>query len=324
MRLATFNLESLGSTRAGTPPLAARIGVLRPQLERLAADILCLQEVNGQRAAGGHGRELAALGKLLAGTRYAGYRLCATAAGPDGGVHDVHNLVIATRLPVREVREVRHDLVDPPLYRPRTAAPAETAPLDVRWDRPLLHAVLVLDDGRPLHVVNLHLRAPLAAPVAGQKLESFVWKTVGGWAEGFYIAAMKRLGQAVELRRLTDDILAVEPDALIALAGDFNAEDHEAPLRIAVGSEDDTGNGALAGHMLVPADRSLPADRRYSVTHHGRPQMLDHILLSRALLGHLRAVEVHNEALMDELIGPSRVARPPDSFHAPLVVEFSL
>lgn len=324
MRLATFNLESLGSTRPGAPPLDQRIAVLRPQFERLDADILCLQEVNGQPAAGAKARQLAALSALFAGTRYDGYALHATQSASGAGVHDVHNLVVATHLPVAAVREVRHALVEPPLFRPLTAEPPEPAPLRLGWDRPLLHLTLTLADGRPLHVVNLHLRAPLAAPVAGQKLEPFVWKSVESWAEGFFIAAMKRLGQAVEARRLVDAIFAHDPEPLIALAGDFNADDHEAPLRIAIGSEDDTGNGALAGRMLVPAERALPQDRRYSVTHHGRPQMLDHILLSRALMGHLRGVEVHNEALLDELIGPSRTLRPPDSFHAPLVAEFAL
>jgi predicted extracellular nuclease len=108
------------------------------------------------------------------------------------------------------------------------------------------------------------------------------------------------------------------------MAGDFNAEDHEAALRIAIGSEDDTGNGALAGYMMIPVDRNLPGDRRYSVTHHGRPVMLDHILASRSLMGFLRSVDIHNEALFDELIGPSRIEQPPDSFHAPLVAEFAL
>jgi hypothetical protein len=44
LRVATFNLESLDEHA-----LTTRIAVLRPALVRLRADILCLQEVNGQR-----------------------------------------------------------------------------------------------------------------------------------------------------------------------------------------------------------------------------------------------------------------------------------
>jgi len=49
LRVATFNLESLGDASDGTPPLETRVAALRPVLERLEADMLCLQEVNGQK-----------------------------------------------------------------------------------------------------------------------------------------------------------------------------------------------------------------------------------------------------------------------------------
>src|SRR6185295_1312598 len=52
MRLATFNLESLDLPPKAGMPLETRAEVLRPALERLDADILCLQEVNGQHVAG--------------------------------------------------------------------------------------------------------------------------------------------------------------------------------------------------------------------------------------------------------------------------------
>lgn len=324
MRLATFNLESLGTQRGRASSLAERIRILTPQFERLDADVICLQEVDGQHVPDRPERELTALRQLLAGTRYKDYRLVSTIGRSGEGVADVHNLVILSRLPVRRAAEIRHDLVDAPLYRTGTAEPAEKKAAEITWDRPILYATLTLDDGRPLHVVNLHLRAPRAAPIPGRKDAASVWNSVEGWAEGFFVAAIKRLGQALELRRLADRIFADDPAALIAIAGDFNAEDHEVPLRIAVGAEDDTGNGALAGFMLVPADRVIAHDRRYTVTHHGRPLMLDHILVSRTLLGALRQVEVHNEVLFDEMIGPSRISGPPDSFHAPLIAEFAL
>ena len=73
MRLATYNLESLDLPPKAKISLDERAEVLRPVLERLDADILCLQEVNGQRVAGKKGRVLAALDRLLAGTRYADY-----------------------------------------------------------------------------------------------------------------------------------------------------------------------------------------------------------------------------------------------------------
>lgn len=48
MRIATFNLENLDDEPGQDPSLATRVAIMRPQLDRLAADILCLQEVHSQ------------------------------------------------------------------------------------------------------------------------------------------------------------------------------------------------------------------------------------------------------------------------------------
>jgi exonuclease III len=52
--------------------------------------------------------------------------------------------------------------------------------------------------------------------------------------------------------------------------------------------------------------------------------MLDHILASQALHGCFRSIEVHNEALSDELIGYSRHMCASASAHAPVVAEFDI
>lgn len=324
MRIATFNLESLDLPPKAPVPLSERATVLRPALERLEADILCLQEVNGQHVPGWQERALLALDQLLAGTRYAGYHRAAT-TGPEGrGVGDVHNLVTLSRLPILQAREVRHNFVPPVHYALQTADPAEPGHKPLRFDRPLLVTGIDLGGGRALTVVNLHLRALLAANVVGQKLAPFVWKSVSGWAEGYFLSAARRAAQALELRLLVDALMDAEPERGIVIAGDFNAEDHETPVKIAVGAEEDTGNGALAPRSLVVLDRALAADRRWSVLHHGRPQMLDHILASRGLYGHFRGIEVHNEALGDEAVAYAKVRNPPGSYHAAVVVQFAL
>ena len=48
MRVATFNLENLDDEAGQDPSLATRVAIMRPQLDRIAADILCLQEVHSQ------------------------------------------------------------------------------------------------------------------------------------------------------------------------------------------------------------------------------------------------------------------------------------
>jgi endonuclease/exonuclease/phosphatase family metal-dependent hydrolase len=322
VRIATFNVESLGDAMDGGATLEERIALLRPQLLRLRADILCLQEVDGQHPADGGERRLLALEALVAGTPYAGFARVSTVSRRGGGVRDRHNLVILSRFPVEAEEQILHDLVAPPSHRVVTGDKA--AATAIEWDRPLLYAAVRLTPARLLHVLNLHLRAPRAAFVAGQKVSSRQWRTMAGWAEGFFVAAVKRAGQALEARLVVDRLLAADAEAWIAVCGDFNADTHETPVRTIRGDEEDAGNPHLAMTTLVPVERGVADSRRFSVVHHGRPQMLDHVLVSRPLLSWFRGVEIHNEALGDELMSPGAVPGAPASYHAPVVAEFRI
>ena len=173
-----------------------------------------------------------------------------------------------------------------------------------------------------LNLINLHLKAPLAANVPGQKLDRFAWKSASAWAEGYYVAAIKRAGQALEVRVLVDRIFDDDPEARILIAGDFNAEEREVPTRIITAELEDTANGDLASRVLVPLEHSLPESRRYSVIHRGRRIMLDHMFASRALLATYQDMEIHNEALGDELVAYASVHGSPESYHAPVVATF--
>jgi endonuclease/exonuclease/phosphatase family metal-dependent hydrolase len=322
MRLATFNIESLDVPARGELPFEARTAALRPVLERLAADILCLQEVNGQHVSGAPERRLVALELLLEGTRYEAYHRVATTGAEGRGVASVHNLVTLSRFPIRQRREIRHQYIAPLPYSYVTGSAKGGAPQPISFDRPLLLAEIELPGARSLDVINVHLRAPRASPIPDEKVDSATWRTTSGWAEGYFISSLKRTGQALELRLLIDEMLAREPEQLIAVAGDFNAEDHETPLRLVVAGEADTGNSRLAPQSVLALDRALPAERRWSVLHGGRPEMLDHVLASDALYRHFRQIEVHNEALAGEAIVAAGSRALATSSHAPLVAEF--
>jgi len=320
MRIATFNLESLDLEPKAKVPIDLRIEMLRPQLLRLNCDILCLQEVNGQKLTGCVNRQLVALDMLLENTPYSTYYRISTGDKSGEGVSDIHNLVILSQFPIVEHKEIFHEFLKP--QKVKLSWPANKAQI-IKWDRPILHAKIKLENDQYLHVFNVHFRAPLATPIVGQKLSPFVWKSVSGWAEGYYLAELKRSGQALELRLALEGLLLQNNQQQIIVCGDFNAEDHDAALKIVIASEEDTGNGALANHVFTLLDRSISVDRRYSILHHARPQMVDHILVNRSMLSYFKDIEVHNETLADELLAFSKIDRPPDSFHAPVVAEFT-
>lgn len=119
MRIATFNVENLDENMS--PSLEQRFPILRPQLLRLNADILCLQEIHGQEREG-QPRGLWALQALIEGTPYQGYNLSATETTADQA-YDKRNLVILSRYPILETRQVRNEYVDELVYRRVTASP---------------------------------------------------------------------------------------------------------------------------------------------------------------------------------------------------------
>ena len=180
MRIATFNLESLDLVSDGGVGIEQRAEILRPQLERLDADVLCLQEVNGQRETHSTPRHLLALDHLLRGTRYEAFNR-AVSAGHGGAPADKHNLVILSRLPITGHRDLRHDTVPAVEWKRLTAQPPTATAEPVAFERPILLAEIKLPDGRKLVVANVHLRAPLASSIPGQKESAFVWRSIGGW-----------------------------------------------------------------------------------------------------------------------------------------------
>lgn len=316
MRIATFNIENLDL------PISHRLPVLRPALERLEADILCLQEVNSQKLPHTSERALEALDQLLDGTEYARFYRAATRSERHSGATTTHNLVTLSRYPIIQNRQIWHERVPPTPAHLCSVTEETDAEIAVRFDRPFL--VTQIDaDGLKLHVINVHLRAPLASHIPHQKMSPNAWRSIGTWAEGYYLSSLKRAGQALEVRLIVDEIFEAEPTANIVVAGDFNAEEHETGPRIIIGAPEDTGNAELTSQSLVVLERAVDPGRRFSIIHNGRPQMLDHLLVSHALYGRFRQIAVHNEALGDEVVGYAKGVEVAGSYHAAVVATFA-
>ncbi|MFE7629054.1 endonuclease/exonuclease/phosphatase family protein [Kocuria sp. NPDC057446] len=320
-RIATFNLENFDETAPrGAPSLEERIRLMRPQIVRLRADVAIFQEVNGQDRPGVP-RDVHALRRLLEGTDLEGAEIAST-RGADGGVLEQQNLVIATRLPVLEVEQLRNDLVSALRYRRLTARPPDSAAVEITLDRPLLHAQLDLGGGRRLHVINVHMKSKIPTSIPGQKIDAYTWRSADAWAEGSFISAMKRMSQALEVRRLVDRILDGDPEAYIVVAGDFNAAPDEVPVLAIRGDVENTGNPELIRRILVPIEHTVPESARYTLFHQGRGVMLDHMLVTRNLLAYYHGSEIHNEVLHDESAAHAFDDKYPESDHAPVVATF--
>jgi predicted extracellular nuclease len=324
LRIATFNLENLDDKSGEKPTLEKRIAVMRPQLLRLKADILCLQEVNGQETEG-QPRRLLALERLVEGTPYADYSMVSTTTKDGKQVYDERNLVILSRYEIVSHQQYKHEYAPAPLYRKVMEKIDEEEGEEaerVTWERPILHAKVKVE-GETLDVINLHLKSRRPSYVEGQ-VDGYSWKTASGWAEGFFISAMKRVGQALEARILIDRLFDEDENALIVACGDLNSNLTEVPIEAMRGEVENTGNADLAGRVMMPCELTVPESSRYSYLYLGKGRMLDHLLVSRGMLALYTGAEIHNELLHDESIAFSTDKKFPESDHAPVIAEFEL
>lgn len=80
-----------------------------------------------------------------------------------------------------------------------------------------------------------------------------------------------RVRQAEAIAAFVDELLEIDPHAAVVVMGDLNDFPHSAPVR------------ALAGERLVSLIETLPPGERYTYVYQGVAQVLDHVLVSRAL-----------------------------------------
>ena len=323
LRIATFNLENFDDPGpTGLPTLDTRVAMMRPQLERLRADVLCLQEVNSQEVNGL--RTFAALEQLIVGTAYNTFQRVSTTLTDGSMPLDVRNLVVLSRFPIASHRQIKHEITPRPAYRRVTAIPPDADAIDITWERPILLVSITLPGSSTLQVLNVHLKSKIPTDIPGQHPSQFLWNSASGWAEGAFLSAMKRVGQALEMRMLIDGLFDQDASARIVACGDFNADVDEVPLEAIRGDVENTMNPQLVSRLMIPCERNIPTSSRFSLYHHGRPVMLDHILASRSLLAFWQSSEAHNEILHDESVAMAFDTTFPESDHAPVVAEFLL
>ncbi|GAA1001915.1 hypothetical protein GCM10009555_107310 [Acrocarpospora macrocephala] len=189
--------------------------------------------------------------------------------------------------------------------------------------------VLAVQAGADLVVVAAHLKSKLLSFPGGR----FSPRDEGERARVGAYALMRRTAEAVTLRGLADQILDGQGTSRsLVVLGDLNDEPEAATTQILLGppgSEIGTPGERVpdrgdAWRLWNLAPR-IPEAERFSRVYHGRRELIDHILISRALLGKVQAVRSiidHGLPSVGDL--PSARRDTPDSDHAPITVTLSL
>jgi hypothetical protein len=113
------------------------------------------------------------------------------------------------------------------------------------------------------------------------------------------------------------------PNARIVVAGDLSHPD-EVPVLAIRGNVEDTGNAVLAGRAWCPLRTPSPNRPATPCTNRGRPQMLDHMLITRNLLPDYRGSEIHNELLHDDFAAFAVDRKYPEVRSRPVVATVDL
>ena len=171
-------------------------------------------------------------------------------------------------------------------------------------------------------LVTCHLKSKLLSFPGGR----FNPRDEGERARYAAYALYRRAGEAVTVRAHADTLL---PGDVIVL-GDLNDEVQAATTQILLGppgseigtpgfDAPDQGDARRLWN-LAPL---IPADRRYTRIYRGRRELIDHVLVSRALVERVTRVDTMTGDLPSITDEPSARRDAPGSDHSPVIVELS-
>jgi predicted extracellular nuclease/2',3'-cyclic-nucleotide 2'-phosphodiesterase (5'-nucleotidase family) len=138
-------------------------------------------------------------------------------------------------------------------------------------------------NGQTVTVINNHFSSKGgSAPILGttqpfEELQNSLDPLVNGSLD-------ERLAQATAVSYEVSQLLAADPNARVAVVGDFNEFEFVRPLQI------------LEEAGLTNLTNTLPENERYSFIFQGNSQSLDHVLVSDALAGGAQFDAVHVNA----------------------------
>ena len=319
LRIGTWNLENLfrPGTDAGAPTdrtaYDAKLAALASTITALQPHVLAVQEVGDPAA-------LDDLAALLPGTWHT-----ATAAPDERHIR----CGVLSRLRILETE-------------PFSAFPTGLGPVQVNDAGKTLTAIgrpglrvrvpwsTRLDAagrGRLLDVVSVHLKSKLLSFPGGR----FAPRDEDERARYAVYALHRRAAEAAGVRAFTTALLANEGDQhRVLVAGDLNDEAAAATTQILLGppgSEigtdgfDRPDRGDL--QRLWNLAELIPEKERYSRVYRTRHELIDHVMVSRALLEDVRTVSAGGPAPSIDDDPRDRVDEP-GSDHRPVVASFAV
>lgn len=269
---------------------ARKTAWLGAQLQRLAADIVGVQEVWDEAAL--------RTAVSLSGLRHAQV----LAPGAEQGAEGTPRVGLVTRLSVTAVESIQ------------AFAPAERVVVpDIGehggFERPVLLARLQHRQGPALHVLVAHLkskRPKFLQDAAGEPLEDR--RDLRVIARAVVRSSVMRLAEAAALRGLVLRITQDTREPLLLL-GDMNDGPHAVTSQLiaatdSVAYDREARDTALWHAWDVQTEPALKRDVGYSHVHQGWPELLDQIWVSeefvrgaRFATGDVKRVEVFNDHL---------------------------
>ncbi len=307
LSVATFNVKNLlePASDAARAMLPHKLDAIAEMLRACDADVVGLQEVGTAALLG------QVLDRLPGGSR-GGY------TDPVMGTVDRRGIgcALLSRVPVLQARVHTCDALPLPVFRDGNPQPFGTR-LPLR--RGVVH---VRVQGEGLGAVDVLVSHFKSARPVGPKDAAGVERrptTQRERGEGELRSQIWRAAEALFVRGCVDDVVAANPDALVAAVGNLNDTIGSWGVRALLGD----GPGAL-----LDASEAIPSPRRFSTLHGGHPMQIDHILVTSLLHARIVHARLLNDGLREhEPLPESGSGIEPetptaDSDHAPLVVRF--
>jgi endonuclease/exonuclease/phosphatase family metal-dependent hydrolase len=308
--IATWNLENLfrPDNDAGPESQAvyeAKLTALAETITALAPDVLAVQEVG----------EPEALGDLV---DRLGNTWHTALADPDGrGIR----VGVLSRLPLSDIEQV---VTFPDGLRPIQVD--DTGITMSEMGRPALHVRAESDAGTTLEVISCHLKSKLLTFPGGL----FNPRDDDERTRFAVYALNRRAAEAATIRAFATRLLAGDGQhrALI-VAGDLNDEPEAATTQLLHGpSGSEIGTGGFDrpdtgdGQRLWNLAPLIPQKQRFSRVFRGRGELIDHLLVSHALVKAVQTVTTGEIAIPSITEQPTERRNEPGSDHRPVVAVF--